>query len=120
MPLCNERYIDYERRTNYIIFGRCARVWQDKIKDYIQKEDINTPTPQTTYNINAYQGANVHAGQGDMHVTITNRDAEKLVELLKDLLENNNSSKEKFSGLKNMLESGRSAVDIVKALVGLC
>lgn len=73
-------------------------------------------TPSQQFNIQNINGPAHMGGYGDINITISNADANALVDLIHELVKPEPSSG-LLSNVKNILNAGKSAMDIIKMLI---
>lgn len=105
-----------QRGTNYILcFGPKAQEWRQELSRKLPKES-GPVSNQTNFNITA---TNVNAAGGDMTVTMNNTDLERLVNLLNYTISTHPKRETDFAKIKEVLDSGKSFVEIIKNISSL-
>lgn len=98
-----------------LIWGENIEDWRKKMEVFSQKDSpsiVSGPTFNGPVN-----AQNIHTGTGN--IEINNSDAEKIVSIMKELVENSSTKSNKEGLIEKLLRIGKTAIGFIKSLVGL-
>jgi len=96
-------------------FGPEGKTWRAKLEQSLPSG--GSPMPHQTIHI--HSANTVNAAGRDITITFNNTEAEQLMHLLKDIINSHPEKTTRFSTIKALLDSGKSAVEIMKGIVSL-